>query len=204
MRYMRQEPGTDPKVALDVSFTCYGHRILSLISHLWRLDPYVISNWHTTLARNSHVSTILGRLEPRHHAKLVAKLASLGSSPADRSFHVCLISPRINYPPCPLPLVLVLVVLKYISLRFPPSDLAASLWGGLKLNKGTKLNCITRRMYSGSLAGMVDSKGRNVWAARVREWLDFSKEETASGDEEGGYLACYHCARRRQGAGWKF
>lgn len=51
------------------------------------------------------------------------------------------------------------------------------------MNKGTKLNCITRRMYGGE-AWLADSKGRNGWAARSVEWLYFI-EKTASGSERG-------------------
>jgi hypothetical protein len=68
-----------------MSHTYYGHGVLSTAPYLWKLDPYVISNWHNTSARRRHVSTILGQLEPTGLAKRLAKLASLGSSPADCS-----------------------------------------------------------------------------------------------------------------------
>lgn len=34
----------------------YGHGFLSDISYLWRLDPHVISNWHSTSARRRYIS----------------------------------------------------------------------------------------------------------------------------------------------------
>ena len=103
---------------------------LAIVLYLWRLAPYGISNWHIISSGGNHPSpSWFPVLSPTDYLGRPAQLALLASCPRRLLVFVWFLgSHLVLITPCPLCFPCGSYIISFV--RFPPSDMSASLWGG--------------------------------------------------------------------------